>query len=155
MYSRRWQSAWRHSVRSDETRALGGRLALAAPVRVVGQPLHQLRVEELLQPLGVLVDDAVHLHTSTRVSPGSGAGGPYRADRAPAVTHRIVPVGVAEQQAHVGHELRHVRVALRARRLQLQPDHVQAHRPRDLQPTTLTHHHVTLPALSIPQRRPV
>lgn len=58
--------------------------------------------------------------------------------RSAAATHRVEPVGVAEEQAAVGHELRHVRVALRRARLQLHADHVQAHRPRDLRYNTLT-----------------
>lgn len=48
-------------VASVEARTLGGRLALAAPVGVLRQPLQQLRVEELLQPLGFLVHLRVRL----------------------------------------------------------------------------------------------
>lgn len=46
--------------------ALGGRLAVAAPEGVLGQPLGELRVEELLQPRRVLVDLRVRLQRDTR-----------------------------------------------------------------------------------------
>lgn len=45
---------------------LGGRLAVAAPEGVLGQPLGELRVEELLQPRRVLVDLRVRLQRDTR-----------------------------------------------------------------------------------------
>lgn len=46
--------------------ALGRRLAVAAPEGVLGQPLGELRVEELLQPRRVLVDLRVRLQRDTR-----------------------------------------------------------------------------------------
>lgn len=52
--------------RSVDARALGGRLPLAAPEGELRQPLGQLQVEELLQPLGVFVHLRLGLWTTTR-----------------------------------------------------------------------------------------
>lgn len=50
---------------SAQARPLGRRLALAAPVGQLRDPLQQLRVEELLQPLGIFVDLGIRLQTLT------------------------------------------------------------------------------------------